>query len=136
MTRIPAALAAILAVSTASGCAGPLPDACPAIGWFHTLSVELTGDVGAVAVVRLCVEDACAPGPEADGFPGAVQRAVSPDDDTWTFQVSELPAEFSVRVLGEDGDVLADVPAAPDWVRVGGTERCGGPHEATMIVEV
>ena len=30
----------------------------------------------------------------------------------------------------------AEVSDEPDWIRVGGSERCGGPHEATVTIEL
>jgi hypothetical protein len=45
-----------------------------------------------------------------------------------------VPGTVAVTVLGPDGAVLAAVDGAPDWVRVGGSAECGGPHEATVTV--
>ena len=36
--------------------------------------------------------------------------------------------------IGPDGGVLAGLSADLDWQRVGGSEECGGPHEATVTV--
>lgn len=48
--------------------------------------------------------------------------------------VRTLPASVAVRVLDRDGTELSRVEAGPDGVRVGGTEECSGPHEATVTV--
>ncbi|HYO35192.1 MAG TPA: hypothetical protein VER97_03890 [Geodermatophilus sp.] len=45
-----------------------------------------------------------------------------------------MPGTVEVTVLGPDGAVLAEVEADPDRVRLGGSEECGGPHEATVTV--
>ena len=44
------------------------------------------------------------------------------------------PVEVDIAVLGPDGAVLAETTAAPEWVRVGGSEECGGPMEGTVTV--
>jgi hypothetical protein len=45
-----------------------------------------------------------------------------------------VPETVEVAVLGSDEAVLAETTAAPEWVRVGGSEQCGGPHQATVTV--
>ena len=80
MKPLPARLAAalLLAVATA-GCSGSVPDACPAIAWFNTLTVSLDGSVEDVSLVEFCAEGACSVradgpvrAPEASFTPGAV----------------------------------------------------------------
>ena len=44
------------------------------------------------------------------------------------------PETVEVSVLGPDGAVLAGTEAELEWVRVGGSEGCGGPHEARVTV--
>lgn len=127
--------AAVLLCGTLAGCAGPLTDACPAIGWMNTLTVEVTGDAARVAHVDLCVADGCASDPERPAELGVV-RGTPTGGDTWRFELSGGPEAFSVRVYDATDAVLADAPVQPEWVRVGGTERCGGPHEATLTIEV
>ena len=46
----------------------------------------------------------------------------------------ETPDGVNVAVLGPDGAVLAELTADLEWVRVGGSAECGGPHEATVTV--
>ena len=72
------ATALLLALATA-GCSGPVPDVCPAIAWFNSLTVSLDGSVEEVSLVEFCVEDVCSvradgPGrvPEDPVSPGAV----------------------------------------------------------------
>ena len=48
--------------------------------------------------------------------------------------VLSSPDTVVVTVLGADGGTLAEVEADLDWVRVGGSEECGGPGEASVVV--
>ena len=44
------------------------------------------------------------------------------------------PDSVVVTVLGPDGATLADLETDLDWRRVGGTEECGGPMTASVVV--
>lgn len=44
------------------------------------------------------------------------------------------PKRVTVLVLGPGGEVRSDTEVTPEWERVGGDERCGGPAEATVTV--
>lgn len=139
--RMPAAGAAatmtvgVMAVLT--GCV-PLPFACPAIGWSNGLTVELEGDTSEVASVQLCTDDGCAPGSDADpsGPLGEVVLAER-DGDTWAFSVGMTSMDrVTVRALAGDGSVISDTEVTPEWVRVGGDDRCGGPTSATVTIDL
>ncbi|KRF09091.1 hypothetical protein ASH00_05390 [Arthrobacter sp. Soil782] len=55
-------------------------------------------------------------------------------NDEWTANLGmSTPGEITVRALDADGDVLAEEVFAPEWVRVGGSEQCGGPAEAGPV---
>lgn len=113
---VPVGAALVLAVFT--GCAQER--VCPPIGWSNTV------------VVRL--------GPEWTDLEGASVRvaerpAVPLSDgsaDVWLDMSS--PGTVEVTVLDAQGEVLAEREADLDWRRVGGTEECGGPAEATVVV--
>lgn len=57
------------------------------------------------------------------------------DDDAWIFSVDGLPETFTVRSVAADGTVLSEAVVTPDWVRMGGNERCGEPGEDTVTVQ-
>lgn len=42
--------------------------------------------------------------------------------------------QVTVRALAADGTVVSDTEVTPEWVRVGGSEQCSGPGEATVTV--
>jgi hypothetical protein len=136
-TRGGVALAGLL---TLVGCdAGGPPAACPAIGWSNTVTVELAGDWPAVdgGSVRLACSSPCGCYVRLDEDPAPVVQVPLPLGRSPSVEFGLLmttPASAVVTVLGADGAVLAEVDTDLDWVRVGGSEECGGPHEATVEV--
>jgi hypothetical protein len=44
-----------------------------------------------------------------------------------------LPEQVTVRVLA-DGQVAAELTVEPEFVRTGGSEECGGPSSAQVVV--
>lgn len=129
-------LATLLGVTGCSSLGTP----CTAVAWFNELTITLTGDFVDVTDVKLCIEDQCAP---VDGSqpPAALSQVKLAEQDgstgTWVFKTGmSSPENFTVRVYTADGTVLSDTPAEPQWVRVGGSEECGGPGEATLTVHI
>ncbi|MFF2832818.1 hypothetical protein ACFVSK_13725 [Cellulosimicrobium cellulans] len=110
------------------------PRACPAVGYANLLEVVLTGDTGDVAHLQVHEGDEHAvwqPSP-ATG-PDAAEPSVPPrDGDTWTFTLFYPPDQVGLRALDEAGEVLAQTEKNVDWVRVGGSEECGGPMEGRI----
>lgn len=123
-------------VSALTGCA----NACTAIGWFDELKIEITGP-GSESVDRLevCYDGSCysgggadTPGPET---PLVNEVSVVKSETGWKVTTSmQIPEAVQLRASSETGEVLADQEAELDWKRVGGTARCGGPHEAEVVL--
>ena len=160
----PARLAAalLLAVATA-GCSGSVPQACPAIAWFNSLTVSLEGTVEQVSLVEFCAEGVCSvradgpvPVPGTAASPGAVptpaatlavtiapapsRPGYSPftvarvDERTWKVSLMmRSPATATITAYSADGGVLARRDVELHWTRVGGTEACGGPETAGPV---
>ena len=131
---VAAALGAVLALTACD----TGPTACPAIAWGNGLTVELAGGwpPGEGRSVRVACPQPCGPEFREDAPPGPRHEGVAPlvgDRATVSF-LMETPDEVHVAVLGPDGAVLAEVEADLEWVRVGGSAECGGPHEATVTV--
>lgn len=132
-----AGIVTVSGLVTLMGLTGCVPFACSAIGWSNTLAVQLDGDTSAVDQVQLCTDAGCAPAEDVDmtgplGFVSVEDQA----GDSWTFSVGMMRLErFTVRTLAGDGTVLSDTEVTPEWVRVGGSEQCGGPGEATVTVQ-
>ncbi|PJJ55384.1 hypothetical protein CLV54_3274 [Compostimonas suwonensis] len=130
-----AGLLAVAGLVTVMGVTGCVPFACPAIGWTNALTVQLDGDTTAVDQVQLCTEAGCAPvGDENVTGPLGLVTVEAQNGNAWTFSVDGLPDTFTVRMLTADGAVLSDTEVTPEWDRVGGSEQCGGPSEATVTV--
>ena len=130
-----AGIVAVAVLVTVMGLTGCVSFACPAIGWTNALTVQLDGDTSAVDQVQLCTDDGCAPvGDEDITGPLGLVTAEKKTDDAWTFAVDGLPDTFTVRTLAADGTMLSDTEVTPEWDRIGGSEQCGGPSEATITV--
>jgi len=140
--RLPAFLpvtAALVAGATfaLTGCTS-LPSACSAVGWSNSLTVELEGDTSGVSQVQLCTEDGCAPARDIDPSGPLGQISVARQaGGTWSFStgMTNLDA-LTVRTIAADGAVISETEVTPEWVRVGGSEQCGGPGKATVRVEI
>jgi hypothetical protein len=118
-----------------AGCDGPSTYACPAIGYSSSLVVELAPDWPADHAHSVTIEcDEPCGVPPMDGGDAASTRTAVLADGTARFVWFGDGNSVLVTVLGVDGTLLAEVDADLDWVRVGGTEECGGPREATVTV--
>ena len=131
MTRRARCLAALLVAASATGCGGP--EARSTIGWLHTLTVRLAedwppGEDRGVAV-RCSDPGGCS---DVPGGAAALEQPLTGGTARITFGVNS-PGALVLRI-SDAGGVLTEHEAAPEWVRVGGTERCGGPREAEVVV--
>lgn len=150
----PARLAvALLLAGATAGCSGSVPNACPALAWFNTLTVALDGSAERVSLVEFCAEDVCSV--RSDGpvrvpvtsvSPGSVPPpATTPppfnpfaasrvDDRTWKLSLlMRSPKTVTVTAYAADGSVLARRNVDLGWTRVGGSEACGGPGTAGPV---
>ena len=67
--------------------------------------------------------------------PGMSPLATRADDRTWRITYwAGTPEDVQVRALSAAGEVLAEQHFDLEWRRVGGSERCGGPHEAGPLL--
>ena len=118
---------------TLGACAGGQDTVCPAIGWGSALIVEFAEDWPEVpGGVRIECRPECMSDVLEEGPPEMVE---SPAGTSVTVSyVMSAPDSVAVTVVGADGTELTEVDADLDWRRVGGSEECGGPHEATVVV--
>lgn len=122
-----------------AGCA----NACTAVGWFDELEVEVTGS-GAAEVDRLevCFDGSCYSGGVSDREKtgpqfDVVAVAVAKTETGWTITTSmQTPETVQLRASSESGEVLAEHVVDLSWKRVGGSARCGGPHEAKTTISL
>lgn len=160
----PAALAAALLLAAAMpGCAGSVPQACPALAWFNSLTVTLDGNAERVDLVEFCADDVCSvradgpvrvpvtpvsPGPApppATTLPSASEPPATPpafnpftasrvDGRTWKVSLlMRSPKSVTIRAYSADGTVLAQRGVEPGWTRVDGSDVCGGPETAGPV---
>jgi hypothetical protein len=132
-------------------------NACPAIGWANTLTVTLDGGTDDVSLVQLCIHDECStPAPGQHPDEPAPSEILEPEDlatytpdpravalpyfaskineHSWEIALSmSSPENVTLRAFSASGIVLADEDVTLNWVRVGGSERCGGPEEAGPV---
>jgi hypothetical protein len=136
-----------------------IPVACPAIGYVSTITVNVEGDIAGVDEVKVCTAEGCSepepvpapPGPKKTIVPApipepepslAAPTVIPPpfhsrrtDPDTWVFRVSSgLPERVTVRALASDDVVLAEQEYDLQWVRVDGSDQCGGPMTTPPII--
>lgn len=136
----------VVACLAVTGCAPP-GFACPAIGWVNVAYVTLAQPTAGVTL-HLCDGEDCEPGPpevpqEAPTTPGAT---ATPTVETGVFEITGdsmtgWVASFSgsqdvvgYRLIAADGVAFAEGSIDVEWVQVGGDERCGGPHEAEIVL--
>jgi hypothetical protein len=125
--------AAFATLVVLAGC-GQEATVCPAIGWSNGVTVRLAddwpaGDGRTLAVVcpwgEGCVET-LAGGSFATTAPLVGGTAVV----RFGFAT---PDSLTLRV-GDASGVLTEHQAELEWVRVGGSEECGGPSESDEVV--
>lgn len=114
------------------------------------MSIEITGDTGAVDTIRaVCDLSPCGMGPvERVENPWIDRSTPTPaptvdvmdayayqvDADTWKVSFPfKGPDRATILATASNGDVLAERDVTFEWKRVGGSERCGGPMEAEPI---
>jgi hypothetical protein len=74
-----------------------------------------------------------APMPTPEPSPEIGGTSQDLDDGEATYFLDGPRDELVVTVHGADG-VLVERTVTPDWVQVGGSEECGGPTEAEVVV--
>jgi len=135
---VPGGVLVVTAALALAACREGVETVCPAIGWSNALVVTLAGDWPPVEGGSVTV--ACAPrcgwAVVRDGPPVDQDRLTAPLDTLPVVLHLDMstPDPVDVRVLGPDGSELAGMEADLDWVRVGGSEECGGPMEAAVTV--
>jgi hypothetical protein len=126
------AVAAALAVSACAAGAGTV---CPAIGWSNTLTVGLADDWPPVDGGSLVIEcsSRCGLMPTSTDEPDELSVPLTGKSTVVQLDMTS-PDAVVITVLGADGTELAQLGTDLDWRRVGGTEECGGPGAARVVV--
>ncbi|MDM7889401.1 hypothetical protein QUG98_13160 [Curtobacterium sp. RHCJP20] len=75
--------------------------------------------------------------PTGDAARSLVLPAATPDGDVWSVPMSAGTGDRGrVAVVGADDRVLVERDARFTWVRHGGSEQCGGPSTARVVVRL
>jgi hypothetical protein len=132
--------ALVLLALAPAGCGSDGVTACPAIVWGSSVRVEPAGDWSALPVgtVELACSTPCERTAVLDEVTGE-PAPPGPAADPLSWPVSpgeERPGSAVATVRATDGTELARVESPLHFERVGGTEECGGPTEATVTVRV
>ncbi|TQN43198.1 hypothetical protein FHU33_2633 [Blastococcus colisei] len=119
-----------------AACTGGMQTVCPAIGWGSALIVEFAEDWPEVpGGVTIECRPTCMQDVMAEASPAEPEQATGPlaGSSVTVSYVMSTPDPV-VTVLAADGTELARADADLDWRRVGGSEECGGPMEASVVV--
>jgi hypothetical protein len=153
-------LVSVLVTTVVTGC-GQVTTHCPAVGHFSTFVVRLDDgwplDEARTVTLRCPEDDVCdvrasvrpedvlpEPEPHVVPFdeprlqtgpppatPGSATQTLR--DGTAEFVLGSSPGPVLVTV-SEAGEDVVSMIVQPEWVRVGGSEECGGPQEAEVVV--
>lgn len=124
-----------------AGCASA-PTACAAVAYSGRLSVEVTGDVAAVADVGFCAGRSCTPvashAPGASAFPATAPPTPTPTTGAvWMLytEPTSAPPHGHVAAFDRTGATLVDDAVDLSWThRV--TNGCPGPSSARTTLRV
>lgn len=132
---------ALLLVLTA--CAGVLGTfACAAIGYSSVASIRLSEPTAGLRL-ELCSGSECTPGPVE--MPVEVGSTATPlltgilqldgnSEAGWTATLLTAPSQMGFRITDGNGATVKGGYVDVDWVRIDGTEECGGNHESDIVI--
>ena len=129
----------LLSLVLLTGCVPPFI-ACTAIGYGSVARIELLEPRPGLELA-LCEGGNCTPGPvEMPIEVGATERPtptgvfeLTGDSSIgWSAALNSGQPVLGYRLTDEDGAVVAEGVTAADWVRVDGTEQCGGNRLAEV----
>ena len=145
MRRLASSIAAAAAILALPGCTSfPIPFACPAIGYSSAASIELSAPPAGLSL-ELCSGEDCTPGPVEE--PVEVGSTATPlstgifglEGDSvagWTATLLDSSAAMGYRVSDAAGAIVQEGILHVDWVRIDGTEQCGGNRHADVVIEL
>ena len=74
--------------------------------------------------------------PTGDAARSLVFPTATPDGDVWSVPTTGTDDRGRLVVLGADDRVLVERDVRFTWVRQGGSEQCGGPSTAQVVVRL
>lgn len=134
-------LPALAAVCVLTGCA-PLGLACSAVGYSSVVHVVLD-DPRSGLLLELCDGEGCTPGPiegpvkigaTEEPIPTGVFELAGSSTGGWTAHLSGGQPTLGYRLTDATGAVVGEGHVDVDWVRIDGTQQCGGNREARVTL--
>ena len=145
MRRLISSIAVSGAAIVLAGCTSfPVPFACTAIGYTSFASIQLTPPTAGLSI-ELCSGHDCTTGPvEMPVEIGATSSPVATgifglEGDSlagWTATLLDSPAEMGFRISDAEGVTVREGIVSVDWIRIDGTERCGGNQTADIVINL
>ncbi|WP_106815720.1 hypothetical protein [Microbacterium timonense] len=142
MRKILAAGALGTGLLALASCGSIPPFACAAVGYSSVAFIQL--DVPAPDLhLELCSGADCMPGPvEMPVEVGSTAPSVATgifglegdSEAGWSATLLNSPPEMGFRVIDAAGTTIAQGAVEVEWVRIDGTEQCGGNHEADIVI--
>ncbi|GAB3248022.1 hypothetical protein GCM10027562_06270 [Arthrobacter pigmenti] len=86
------------------------------------MPVEVAGNTARVRALQVCFDGNC--------------RMVKTrlEENRWEIHLMmRSPQNITIRALAPNQEILAEQDYELEWVRVGGSEECGGPAEAESV---
>ena len=105
---------------------------CPAIAYPSNATITLAHPQPGLTL-EVCDGEGCIPGPPAD----PVQDMSGSSEVGWqvTFILGGKPT-MGYRLTDETGEVVDEGYVKVDWIRIDGSEQCGGTRQATIELPV
>ncbi len=125
-----------------TGCSEIFPVACPAVGYSSSATITLETPRSGL-ILEVCNGEGCVPGPPAEPLrigdkvesrdDGAFTELSGSSLDGWqaVFMLGGEPV-LGYRLTDEAGVVVGEGYVRVDWVRINGSEQCGGNRTATV----
>lgn len=129
----------LLSVALLTGCVPPF-FACTAVGYSSVAHIELL-EARPGLELELCEGEHCVPGPvempvemgaTESPIPTGVFELTGDSVNGWSASMNSGQPVLGYRLTDQDGTVVAEGLAEADWVRIDGTEQCGGNRAAEV----
>lgn len=145
MHRLASSIAAAAVILALTGCTSPpIQLVCPAIAYSSAVSIQLSPATPGLSLA-LCSGAECTPGP-VEG-PVEVGSTAAPlatgvfglhgaSATGWTATLLDSPSLIGYQVSDVDGVILQEGILDVDWVRIDGSEQCGGNRHADLVIEL
>lgn len=137
-STVTAAAVALPVLFAVTSCASET--VCPAIGYSSTLTITVVGDADESHELEVCFDDNCVTSDSADheSMPSDTNLQRTGAAEWQLVLFADPPSAVEVRVLDEQGSVVADQDETLNWSVTEHPygEQCGGPAEARLTLEL